>query len=55
VGDGGLGDGGPWFKFLSLLAKAVCRNNNQLSFAVKHWCSFGYFLCITLAVYQQSS
>jgi len=24
-----------WFKFLSLLAKALC-NNNQLSFALKH-------------------
>lgn len=49
-----VGDGGSWFKFLSLLAKAVC-NNNQLSFALKHWCSCVCFLCVTLAVYQQSS
>jgi len=51
---GAVGDGGSWFKFLSLLAKAVC-NNNQLSFALKHWCSCDCFVCITLAVYQQSS
>jgi len=51
---GAVGDGGSWFKFFSLLAKAVC-NNNQLSFALKHWCSCDFFVCITLAVYQQSN
>jgi hypothetical protein len=34
-----------------LLAKAVC-NNNQLSFALKHWCIYDYFACIMLAVYH---
>jgi len=51
---GAVGDGGSWFKFLSLLAKAMC-NNNQLSFALKHWCSCDCCAYITLAVYQQSS